>query len=89
MLGIGKIRAAAVGKVGGLALGYFLVMSTVALGIGLLVGNIIAPGTGLDIPSDPSKAADLADRGRPDLADAQHHRAEDDGDDHHLDELDE
>ncbi|OBA99837.1 C4-dicarboxylate transporter DctA [Mycobacteriaceae bacterium 1482268.1] len=60
VLGIGKIKAAAVGKVGGLALGYFLVMSTVALGIGLIVGNIIAPGTGLDIPSDPAKGAELA-----------------------------
>ena len=33
VLGIGSVRQAAkVGKVGGLALGYFLVMSTVALG---------------------------------------------------------
>jgi aerobic C4-dicarboxylate transport protein len=60
VLGIGKIRAAAVGKVGGLALLYFLVMSTVALGIGLVVGNIIAPGTGLNIPADPGKGAELA-----------------------------
>ncbi len=45
VLGIGSVRKAAkVGKVGGLALGYFLVMSTVALGIGLVVGNIIHPG---------------------------------------------
>ena len=36
VLGIGSIRSAArVGKVGDLALGYFLVMSTAALGIGL------------------------------------------------------
>jgi aerobic C4-dicarboxylate transport protein len=60
VLGIGKIKAAAVGKVGGLALVYFLVMSTVALGIGLVVGNIIQPGTGLNIPSDPGKGAELA-----------------------------
>jgi aerobic C4-dicarboxylate transport protein len=60
VLGIGKIRAAAVGKVGGLALLYFLAMSTVALGIGLVVGNIIAPGTGLNIPADPGKGAELA-----------------------------
>jgi aerobic C4-dicarboxylate transport protein len=60
VLGIGKIRATAVGKVGGLALVYFLVMSTVALAIGLVVGNLISPGTGLDIPADPSKGAKLA-----------------------------
>jgi aerobic C4-dicarboxylate transport protein len=60
VLGIGKIKAAAVGKVGGLAVVYFLVMSTIALAIGLVVGNIIQPGTGLNIPSDPSKGAELA-----------------------------
>jgi hypothetical protein len=32
------------GKVGGLALAYFLVMSTFALAIGLIVGNLIQPG---------------------------------------------
>ena len=48
VLGIGSVRKAAqVGKVGGLALGYFLVMSTVALAIGLVVGNLIHPGAGL------------------------------------------
>src|SRR5690242_13625701 len=48
VLGVGSVRQAAkVGKVGGLALGYFLLMSTVALAIGLVVGNIIQPGTGL------------------------------------------
>ena len=46
VLGIGSVRkAASVGKVGGLALVYFLIMSTVALAIGLLVGNLISPGT--------------------------------------------
>jgi aerobic C4-dicarboxylate transport protein len=50
VLGIGSVRKAAkVGKVGGLALGYFLVMSFVALGIGLVVGNILHPGAGLDL----------------------------------------
>ena len=48
VLGIGSVRkAASVGKVGGLALGYFLAMSTFALGIGLVVGNLIQPGAGL------------------------------------------
>jgi aerobic C4-dicarboxylate transport protein len=50
VLGVGSIRRAAqVGKVGGLALGYFLTMSTVALAIGLIVGNILHPGAGLHL----------------------------------------
>jgi len=50
VLGVGSIaKAATVGKVGGLALAYFMVMSTFALGIGLVVGNLIHPGEGLNI----------------------------------------
>ncbi|AYC38487.1 C4-dicarboxylate transport protein 2 OS=Streptomyces griseorubiginosus OX=67304 GN=dctA2 PE=4 SV=1 [Streptomyces griseorubiginosus] len=50
VLGIGSVRKAAkVGAVGGIALGYFMVMSLVALGIGLVVGNILEPGTGLAV----------------------------------------
>ncbi|GAA3854747.1 cation:dicarboxylate symporter family transporter [Streptomyces sedi] len=50
VLGIGSVRKAAkVGAVGGLALGYFMVMSAFALIIGLLVGNVLHPGSGLDI----------------------------------------
>jgi aerobic C4-dicarboxylate transport protein len=50
VLGIGSVRkAAAVGRVGGLALGYFLLMSTVALAIGLVVGNVLHPGDGLHL----------------------------------------
>jgi aerobic C4-dicarboxylate transport protein len=50
VLGIGSVRKAAkVGAVGGLALGYFLVMSTVALAIGLVVGNVLEPGSGLHL----------------------------------------
>lgn len=50
VLGIGSVRKAAkVGAVGGIALGYFMVMSLVALGIGLVVGNILDPGTGLAV----------------------------------------
>ncbi len=57
VLGVGSVRSAAkVGHVGGLALGYFLVMSTAALGVGLLVGNLLDPGTGLRI-DDGTKAA--------------------------------
>ncbi|WP_406336572.1 cation:dicarboxylate symporter family transporter [Streptomyces sp. NBC_00203] len=48
VLGIGSVRKATkVGAVGGLALGYFLAMSLVALTIGLVVGNILHPGEGL------------------------------------------
>jgi aerobic C4-dicarboxylate transport protein len=57
VLGVGSVtRAAQVGKVGGLALGYFLVMSTVALVIGLVVGNLLDPGASLDLTDEASKA---------------------------------
>jgi aerobic C4-dicarboxylate transport protein len=62
VLGIGAIRkAASVGRIGGLALVYFLAMSTVALTIGLIVGNLLHPGEGLQI-SDAlrDQGADLA-----------------------------
>ncbi|MFJ6785978.1 cation:dicarboxylate symporter family transporter [Streptomyces angustmyceticus] len=50
VLGVGSVRKAAkVGAVGGLALGYFMVMSTVALAIGLVVGNLLDPGSGLHL----------------------------------------
>ena len=56
VLGVGSVRSAAsVGKVGGLALGYFLTMSTVALAIGLVVGNIIDPGEGLHLSDTLAK----------------------------------
>ena len=77
VLGIGSVRKAAqVGRVGGLALGYFITMSTVALGIGLVVGNIIQPGSGLDItPASPTPAARRRRRRRESTADfiLQHH----------------
>ncbi|PSS43919.1 MULTISPECIES: cation:dicarboxylase symporter family transporter [Arthrobacter] len=59
VLGIGSIaKAATVGKVGGLALLYFVIMSTFALAIGLVVGNLIHPGEGLKLtPYDPNKKA--------------------------------
>jgi aerobic C4-dicarboxylate transport protein len=57
VLGVGSVRSAAhVGKVGGLALVYFLVMSTVALTIGLVVGNLLHPGSGLHLTAEVSKA---------------------------------
>ena len=42
----------AFGRVGAKALGYFIVVSTVALLLGLLVANVVRPGAGLDI--DPA-----------------------------------
>jgi len=57
VIGVGSVRSAAsVGKVGGLALGYFLAMSTVALAIGLVVGNLIDPGEGLNLTEDVAAA---------------------------------
>jgi aerobic C4-dicarboxylate transport protein len=57
VIGVGSIASAAkVGRVGGLALGYFLVMSLVALTIGLVVGNLLDPGTGLDVTDAVSSA---------------------------------
>lgn len=59
-LGVGSIaKAATVGKIGGLALAYFMVMSVIALIIGLLVGNLIHPGEGLDLSG--AKAPAVAD----------------------------
>jgi aerobic C4-dicarboxylate transport protein len=64
VLGIGSIRdASKVGKVGGLALGYFLAMSTVALIIGLIVGNLLHPGGGLGLTPEGQSAAQEAASG--------------------------
>jgi aerobic C4-dicarboxylate transport protein len=53
VLGIGSLRSAAqVGKVGSLALVYFIVMSLFALAIGLVVGNVLHPGSGLQLTSE-------------------------------------
>ncbi|MCP2290076.1 cation:dicarboxylate symporter family transporter [Nocardia amikacinitolerans] len=63
VLGIGSVRTAAtVGRVGGLALGYFLVMSTIALGIGLVVGNLLEPGNGMNIAETAGAGAKYADQ---------------------------
>ncbi|MER5636851.1 cation:dicarboxylase symporter family transporter [Kitasatospora sp. NPDC002227] len=57
VLGVGSVsKAAKVGRVGGLALGYFLLMSTVALALGLLVGNLIEPGSGLHLTQALAKS---------------------------------
>src|ERR1700689_2882085 len=52
-----------VGRVGGKALLYFEVVSTIALLIGLVVGNVVKPGAGFNInPAtlDPKAVADYA-----------------------------
>ena len=57
VLGVGSVASAAkVGKVGGLALAYFLTMSTFALAIGLVVGNIIQPGDGINLTEESAAA---------------------------------
>ncbi|WP_373746485.1 dicarboxylate/amino acid:cation symporter [Neisseria dentiae] len=48
----GMNNMASVGRVAGKAMAYFLTFSTLALIVGLVVGNIIEPGAGLNI--DPS-----------------------------------
>jgi aerobic C4-dicarboxylate transport protein len=61
VLGVGSVRKAAkVGAVGGLALGYFLAMSVVALAIGLVVGNLLDPGSGLQL-TDAARDAGAAE----------------------------
>jgi aerobic C4-dicarboxylate transport protein len=65
VLGIGSVaKAAKVGKVGVLAIGYFLIMSTFALAIGLVVGNILHPGEGLNLdPEDVAAVQEQASEG--------------------------
>jgi len=66
VLGVGSVaKAAKVGKVGGLAIGYFLIMSTVALAVGLVVGNILKPGEGLHI------TASIAQQGQSQVVESQ------------------
>ena len=66
VLGIGSVRkAASVGRVGGLALGYFLTMSTFALAIGLVVGNVVKPGGGLNLTPAMAEAGQAQVKGEP------------------------
>jgi len=66
VLGIGSVRkAASVGKVGGLALSYFLTMSFFALAIGLVVGNLIKPGAGLHLTEAAKKTGQAQVKGEP------------------------
>ena len=52
-----------VGRIAGKALGYFLLLSTLALVIGLVVANVVRPGAGLNIDPatlDPAKVAEYS-----------------------------
>jgi aerobic C4-dicarboxylate transport protein len=50
-----------VGRVGGMALLYFEIVSTLALVIGLLVGNIVRPGSGFNVNAATLDARSVAD----------------------------
>src|ERR1700720_172917 len=50
-----------VGRVGGMALLYFEVVSTIALLIGLVVGNVVHPGSGFNVNVATLDAKSVAD----------------------------
>lgn len=62
--GIASMRElTAVGRVAGKAFGYFLVVSTLALFVGLAVANIVRPGAGMNVDPatlDPTAVAEFA-----------------------------
>ena len=60
VVGIASIGSlAAAGGIAGRALAYFLLMTVIALGLGLLVVNVVAPGAGFPpIPPDPETLAE-------------------------------
>ncbi|WP_161915032.1 C4-dicarboxylate transporter DctA [Methylosinus sp. C49] len=62
--GIAHLESAAkVGRVGIKALLYFEVVSTVALALGLLVGNVLRPGEGFSGKADPAAVAKYLEPG--------------------------
>ena len=72
-----------VGRVGLKALFYFEAVSTVALALGLLIGELVHPGSGFNIdPStiDPKSVAVYATKAKEDIADA--HAAAREGGEH-------
>ncbi len=63
----GMRELTAVGRVAGKALGYFLAVSTLALIVGLIVGNVVQPGAGMNVDPatlDPSAVADYASKAK-------------------------
>src|ERR1700724_1350834 len=57
--GMGDLKK--VGRVGGKALLYFEVVSTIALLIGLVVGNLVHPGSGFNVNGATRDAKSVAD----------------------------
>jgi len=61
--GIAHVQdAKKVGRVGVKAVVYFEIVSTIALALGLIVGNVVRPGDGFGGAGDASAVADYADR---------------------------
>ena len=59
VVGIASLgNLAEAGRLGLKALAYFIVMTLIALAIGLVVINVVEPGVGLNITPDPSEAAE-------------------------------
>ncbi len=69
VVGIGKLtNTAEVGRIGLKAIVYFEILTTVAMLIGLIVGHLVAPGSGLNIdPATLDKAAVAKYTGAPHL----------------------
>ena len=59
---------AALGRVGGRAVGWFLCASLVSLTLGLILVNLLQPGVGLGFPIPPTTAVSGVERGAFDLA---------------------
>jgi Na+/H+-dicarboxylate symporter len=57
IVGASSITPAQLGKVGGKTLIYYLVTSAICIGIALVLANIFAPGTGLNMVGDSAAAA--------------------------------
>ena len=66
VVGIASMKSMkSVGNVGGLAILYFEVASTIALVIGLVVVNLVAPGVGMNIHPSAADAASIAEYTEP------------------------
>jgi Na+/H+-dicarboxylate symporter len=58
---------AALGRVGGRAIGWFICASLISLSLGLILVNLLQPGSGLDFPIPPVDASSGVERGAFDL----------------------
>ena len=52
---VGDIRK--LGRIGGKTLAYYLVTTAIAVVIGLILGNLLVPGAGIEIPTDATPEA--------------------------------